>query len=304
MTVFDPGRTRTRHYYHRYRTYRYGWGLANDLVEDAAQAHGARTGGKRVGGLGTIGCFSFHPSKNLAAAGDGGDYVVWRDDVAMLGEPREAIAPAAEPVPQHPRYRGFWYDSERHAMVGLHLGLDLIGRGGRYHLIELNLNAALAPERREVYGQADPDGDGGPAAHRGGDVGPGPLAHRAVPGARQGERPAAGGHPGADPPPPLVSDQRLLRPRLGGGRESGGGPVEDLARALSGGSCPSGVVPARADAQQEPIQLFPRDRSRWSAISRAMAGLPTIFRGSPSGPTSQATCSPPISSPRLATTAS
>jgi signal transduction histidine kinase/ligand-binding sensor domain-containing protein/DNA-binding response OmpR family regulator len=36
VTVFDAGRTRTRQYYHRYRTYRYGWGLANDLVEDAA----------------------------------------------------------------------------------------------------------------------------------------------------------------------------------------------------------------------------------------------------------------------------
>jgi dTDP-4-amino-4,6-dideoxygalactose transaminase len=45
------------------------------VVEDAAQAHGARIDGKRVGSIGTIGCFSFHPSKNLAAAGDGGAVV-------------------------------------------------------------------------------------------------------------------------------------------------------------------------------------------------------------------------------------
>jgi dTDP-4-amino-4,6-dideoxygalactose transaminase len=45
------------------------------LIEDAAQAHGARIQGRRVGTLGSLGCFSFHPSKNLAAAGDAGAVV-------------------------------------------------------------------------------------------------------------------------------------------------------------------------------------------------------------------------------------
>lgn len=42
------------------------------LIEDACQAHGARVGLRRVGALGLAGCFSFYPSKNLGAYGDGG----------------------------------------------------------------------------------------------------------------------------------------------------------------------------------------------------------------------------------------
>lgn len=45
------------------------------VVEDTAQAHGARLNGKRVGTFGDIGCFSFYPTKNLGAWGDGGAIV-------------------------------------------------------------------------------------------------------------------------------------------------------------------------------------------------------------------------------------
>ena len=42
------------------------------VIEDAAQAIGARYKGRQVGSIGTFGCFSFFPSKNLGGAGDGG----------------------------------------------------------------------------------------------------------------------------------------------------------------------------------------------------------------------------------------
>jgi len=42
------------------------------VVEDCAQAHGARYKGKRVGSMGDVSCFSFYPTKALGAFGDGG----------------------------------------------------------------------------------------------------------------------------------------------------------------------------------------------------------------------------------------
>ncbi len=42
------------------------------VIEDACQAHGAKYRGNRVGSIGDISCFSFYPTKNLGAYGDGG----------------------------------------------------------------------------------------------------------------------------------------------------------------------------------------------------------------------------------------
>jgi dTDP-4-amino-4,6-dideoxygalactose transaminase len=81
------------------------------LVEDAAQAHGARIEGRRVGTFGVVGCFSFHPSKNLAAAGDGGAIVTNDSSIDDLIR----------------RYRELGqYGQNNHVVVGLNSKLDSI----------------------------------------------------------------------------------------------------------------------------------------------------------------------------------
>lgn len=52
------------------------------VIEDAAQAHGARWRGRRVGSVGDAACFSFYPGKNLGAYGDGGAVV--SNDVDLI----------------------------------------------------------------------------------------------------------------------------------------------------------------------------------------------------------------------------
>jgi perosamine synthetase len=81
------------------------------LIEDAAQAHGAQYRGKRVGGLGKAGCFSFYPTKNMTT-GEGG--IITTDDDAYAALMRKFINHG-----QSEKYR--------HTMIGYNYRLTDIG---------------------------------------------------------------------------------------------------------------------------------------------------------------------------------
>jgi len=78
------------------------WGLK--VLEDAAQAHGARYKGRRAGGLGDAAAWSFYPGKNLGAFGDGG--AVTTND-ADLAERLRVLRNYGSRVKYHNEVKGF-----------------------------------------------------------------------------------------------------------------------------------------------------------------------------------------------------
>jgi hypothetical protein len=63
----------------------------------------------------------------------------------------EAKLRAWNRLPQRPPHLSYWYDPTMHTLVGMHVGLDLHRRDGKYHVIETNLGPFLRPERRALY---------------------------------------------------------------------------------------------------------------------------------------------------------
>lgn len=81
------------------------------VVEDCAQSTGAEWAGKRVGSVGHIGCFSFYPTKNLGACGDGG--------AITTNDP--AIADRLRRLRDHGRKGSYYYEE-----LGVNSRLDAV----------------------------------------------------------------------------------------------------------------------------------------------------------------------------------
>ena len=81
------------------------------VIEDCAQAIGATWNDQKVGSFGDIGCFSFYPTKNLGACGDGGA-ITTKD---------EAIAHKMRVLADHGRTHGYYHEA-----IGVNSRLDAI----------------------------------------------------------------------------------------------------------------------------------------------------------------------------------
>lgn len=135
------------------------------IVEDACQAVGAKFDGQAAGSLGTIGCFSFFPSKNLGGFGDGG--IATTDDEGLY-QKMKTLRTHGEVERYHHSYLGgnfrldaiqaavlriklrhldLWTASRRHNADRYRIALaDLCGVGGSNPALSANAPLALPAE--------------------------------------------------------------------------------------------------------------------------------------------------------------
>jgi dTDP-4-amino-4,6-dideoxygalactose transaminase len=144
-------------------------GIARDanvaVIEDAAQSIGATYKGRQAGSMGAVGCFSFFPSKNLGAFGDGG--LVTSNDERLANEIRLLRNHGAEPKYYHHRIGGnFRLDTIQAAILRVklpHLASWSAGRranADRYRqlfaaagLTDRVTLPAAPPDREHIYNQ-------------------------------------------------------------------------------------------------------------------------------------------------------
>lgn len=129
------------------------------VIEDAAQAHGAEDRRRRAGGIGDIGCFSFYPTKNLGAAGEGGMLTTNNPEYARTAA---LLRSWGEEQRYRPRLKGFNYRLPALQAAILRVKLRRLetwiaarrARAAEYHrLLEPSgvIRPGEAPDSRHVY---------------------------------------------------------------------------------------------------------------------------------------------------------
>jgi dTDP-4-amino-4,6-dideoxygalactose transaminase len=128
------------------------------LIEDAAQAIGARYGERQAGTMGRAGCFSFFPSKNLGAFGDAG--LVTTEDDALGREVALLRNHGAEPKYLHKRIGGnFRLDALQAAVLRVKLPhLPAWTGGRRRNAARYGQLFSSSPARDEVVRPVEPVG--------------------------------------------------------------------------------------------------------------------------------------------------
>lgn len=103
------------------------------LIEDVAQAHGAKYRGRNVGTFGRAACFSFYPGKNLGACGEGGALVTNED----------ALARRARALREHGSYERYYHEE-----IGYNYRME--GIQGAALGVKLHHLPAWTARRREI----------------------------------------------------------------------------------------------------------------------------------------------------------
>ncbi len=124
------------------------------VIEDAAQAHGARRG-KRAGAFGDIGCFSFYPGKNLGACGEGGAITT---DNSELAERIRCLRDWGQTERYLHTMLGYNYrmDAIQGAVLGVKLG-QLDGWNAARRKVANAYHRGLAPGIERAMGPMDDD---------------------------------------------------------------------------------------------------------------------------------------------------
>jgi aminotransferase EvaB len=124
------------------------------LIEDCAQAHGAHTGGQHVGRVGDAATFSFYPTKNLGAAGDGGAAVLHEEAAAQLASSLREYGWQRRYLVEHERGRNSRLDAVQAAVLSARLP-HLDERNSRRRAIARRYADALAGSTGHLHGDLE-----------------------------------------------------------------------------------------------------------------------------------------------------